>query len=187
MFLDEMPDVRSKKQVQLLRVKPGAPIKGILTGNFIRTLVHFYKSKSLPCLESSLNRCPLCRLGINQRYYAYYSIRGASGKAAMLELTATAEATLIDFAKNRPEESAILVTVSRPAGKRNNPIHLEAEFKHCSPENQAALCRVDLDRELMKRSLMHLWNLPDWKNGRSFEDQALIIEKHLEEFINGNV
>jgi hypothetical protein len=187
MFLTEMPDVQSAKQITVYRAKPGRPICGFLTGSCVRTMSHWYRSKSLPCLKADLNHCPLCDLGINQRYYAYYSLRGRNGTAAMVELTSTAEAQLIDVASCCPKESVIFLTVSRAPGKKNNPLIVSAEYKSCSKEELAQIERVNLDRDLMMRTLIRLWNLPEFPLGMHEKDYSLIVERYITEMIHGNV
>jgi hypothetical protein len=187
MFLDKMPDAQSAKQVTVYRAKPGRPICGLLTGSCVRVMSHWYRSKSLPCLKEDLNRCPLCDLGINQRYYAYYSLRGRNGTAAMVELTATAEGQLVDVASCCPQDSVVLLTVSRAPGKKNNPLIVSAEYRHCSNEEIAQINRVDLDRDLMMRTLIRLWGLPEFPLGMREDDYNLIAERYTKEIIRGNV
>jgi len=187
MFLDKMPNVQSAKQVTIMRAKPGKPIQGLVTGSLIRVMTHWYKGKTLPCLLDSLNKCPLCKIGIAKRYYAYYSLRGAKGGAAMLELTATAEAELMDYAKQCPAGSVLLVTASRAPGKKNNPIHVSVEFRDCSAENMIAINKADLDKDIMKRSLTRLWNLPEWGLGMREDVYVEIVSSHIQEVIDGNV
>jgi hypothetical protein len=187
MFLEKAPDVQSPGQLTIMRAKTNQQIQGVITGSAVRTIVHWFRSKSLPCLKATLKRCPLCDLGVPQRYYAYWSVRGKKGKAAMVELTATAEEELIDHFRRQPQGSVLLASVFRTPGKRNSPVHVNAEYRTVSPEEQAQLLRCDLDPELMKRSLVRLWNLPEWPLGMREEDYDEIIEKHMQEVIRGNI
>jgi len=187
MFLEQMPDVRSPRQVEIVRVKPGKPLRMILTGDTIRIMTHWYRGKTFPCLKAALGRCPLCQLGVNQRYYAYYAIRSLDGKPRMLELTSTAEARLVECFKVCPSGSVMYVLVSREHGKRNNPITVSAEYRDCSPEDVAHANRITLDRNLMKRSLTHLWNLPPWNESDNLQTYYAIVENHIKEVISGNV
>lgn len=187
MFLDKVPDVRNAKQVTVLRVKPGRPITGWITGSVIRTMCHWYRSKSLPCLKQSRGHCPLCELGINQRYYAYYSLRSHTAGSEMIELTINAEEQLLDHARRCPNESAMLVTVSRKPGKRNNPIEVAVEYRDCSPEERAALARIDLDKDIMERSLCRLWGLPEWPLSMRADIYDALVEKYIKEVIDGHI
>jgi hypothetical protein len=187
MFLEKAPDVQSVNQLTIMRAKPNQQIQGVITGSAIRAIVHWYRSKSLPCMKAALNRCPLCDLGVAQRYYAYWSVRGKKGKAAMVELTATAEAEMMDHFLHLPEESVLLVSVYRTPGKRNGPVHVNAEYRTVSPEERVQLVRCDLDQDLMKRSLVRLWNLPEWPTGMPENAYDEIIEKHMQEVIRGNI
>jgi len=187
MFLDKMPDVQSTKQITVLRVKPGKPIKGLITGSVIRTITHWYRNRSLPCLKEDLDLCPLCDRGVLQRYYAYYSIRGSRGAACMVELTATAEAEMVDHFRTCPKGSVLVATVSRQPGKRNNPIHVCSDYHACSPEELAEIRRLDLDPDLMARSLVRLWGLPTWEPDMKFELYVPKVANYITEVINGTV
>jgi len=187
MFFNSMPDVKSPNQVQIVRVKAGKPLTMYLTGDCLQVMTHWYKGKSFPCLKPELDNCPLCQIGVVQRYYAYYGIRSQDGKPRMLELTSTAEAQLTDCFRNCPIESVMLVTVGREPGKRNNPIHVSGNYKNCSPEELGEAQRVVLDKDLMKRSLIHLWGLPTTNGNITVHEYYLTLEKHIKEVINGNV
>lgn len=187
MFLEQMPDVTRPSQVEIVRVKPGKPLRMILTESSVRIMTHWYRGKTFPCLKEALKRCPLCQLGVNQRYYAYYAIRSLDGKPRMLELTSTAEAQLVDCYKVCPAGSIMYVLVSRERGKRNNPIMVSAEYRDCSPEEMAQANRITLDRNLMKRSLTHLWNLPAWDESDDIQTYFATVESHIKEVISGNV
>jgi hypothetical protein len=187
MFFNSMPDVRSPRQVEIIRVKAGKPLTMYLTGDSLQVMTHWYKGKSFPCLKPELDECPLCQIGVVQRYYAYYGIRSQDGKPRMLELTSTAEGQLGDCFHKCPRDSVMLVTVGREPGKRNNPIHVSATYKSCSPEELGEIQRVGLDKQLMKRSLIHLWGLPTPNEKTSVHEYYEILNLHIREVINGHV
>lgn len=187
MFTDKMPDVMSAKQLTIYRAKPGKPVVGIQAGSPVRTLSHWYRGRTLPCLATESEKCPLCLAGIDVRYYAYYPIRSAKGNGAIVELTATAEAELEDHLRTMPEESIPILKIYRAAGKKNNPVHCDCEFKPCSRDERLAFERVKIDRDLIRRSLTRLWNLPTWPEEMNLEDFTDIARKHIEQVLKGNI
>lgn len=187
MFTDRIPDCHSPSHLAILRATPKAPVVGLKAGEPVRVLTHWYKGKTVPCVESSPLGCPICQKGVNKRYYAYYPIRSARGSAAAVELTATAEAQLVDSLRLCPDGHLVLIRTSRAAGKKNNPLHVECEFRPCSPEEFAAFFSKHLDKDLMKRALCRLWNLPEWEPGINEDDFIEVTRRYLELLIEGAV
>jgi hypothetical protein len=187
MFMDQMPDVMSAKQLTVYRARPNKPVSGMIAGKPVRTKSHWFKGRTLPCLATEHDCCPLCVEGIPVRYYVYYPLRNAKGAAAIVELTATAEAELVDYLRTQPADSIPCVKVYRAAGKKNNPVHCEVEFKPCSKSELLAFERVKLDVELIRRTLTRLWNLPHWPEGMNLKDFTDITRKHITQVLKGNI
>jgi hypothetical protein len=187
MFTDNMPDVMSAKQLTVYRARPNKPVSGMIAGSRVRTETHWWKGRTLPCLATAEKQCPLCQEGVAVRYYAYYPLRNAKGAVAIVELTATAEAELEDHLQTAPENSIPILKVYRAAGKKNNPVHCDCEFKPCSIEELTAFERVKVDVDLIQRTLTRLWNLPPWPEGMNLEDFTDIARKHIDQVLKGNI
>lgn len=165
MFTDSMPEVHSTRSLTVLRAKAGTPIVGMIAGQPVRCLTHYYRKRTLPCVMSSHRECPLCTKGLSKRYYAYYPIQSGRGTTAVIELTASSEAVLVDFLKQMPPMSIPVLTVKREPGKRNNPIQVSVDYRHCSHEELVSFGSKTVDKDLIKRTLCKLWNMPDWDAG----------------------
>jgi hypothetical protein len=187
MFVDKMPDCHNPKHVQILRAKANRPVKGIMAGNLVRAMTHWFKGRTLPCVGTSNLDCPLCQKGIASRYYSYLPLRGRLGLAAVVELTSSAERELIDGLKCLNVGSVAVVTVSRASGKANNPLHVDLEFKQMDPEEYGKFFSKRLDNDLIKRALCKLWGCPEWEPGVNEGDWFLIVQSYLEQVVEGNV
>lgn len=187
MFVDRMPDCHSPKHLAILRAKAGKSVVGLLAGKPVQAMTHWYKGKTFPCPGSEHLKCPICELGVTKRYYAYHPLRSSKGSAAAVELTATAEALLLDCLANRPNDCLVLMTVSRKGGKRNNPLHVDCEFRPVSQEEYANFYGKMIDQDLLKRALCRLWNVPEWEPGVNQDEFEGIVCRYLRSVVKGDV
>ena len=130
--------------------------------------------------------CPLCKKGHSKRYYAYYPIQSGKGTTAVIELTASSEATLVDFLKQMPEMSIPVLTVKREAGRKNNPVIVSVDYRHVSREEFVSFAGKTIDKDLIKRTLCKLWNMPDWEAGENENDYSEIAAAYLTDLVEGH-
>ena len=187
MFTDNMPEAHSTRSFTVLRAKAGAPIVGVMAGQPVRCLTHYYRKRTLPCVMSSNQECPLCMKGHGKRYYAYYPIQSGRGTIAVVELTASSEATLTDYLKQKPPMSLPVLSVRREAGKKNNPVQVSVDFRHVTHEELDAFGSKTVDKDLVKRTLCKLWSLPPWEPGCNEDEFAKIVASYLRDLIEGHV
>jgi hypothetical protein len=187
MFVDKMPDCHSPKHVQILRASANRPVKGLIAGEIVRVMTHWYKGRTLPCVNNSQTECPLCLKSLSVRYYAYVPMRGKLGTAAAVELTATAEAQLVDYLRQQPEGTIPILTVTRAQGKRNNPLSVDVDFKCVSPVEFGNFFSKHLDKDLLKRALCRLWNTPEWDPGVNEFEYYQTVSNYLKLVVEGAV
>ena len=187
MFTECMPEATSVKSLTILRAKAGSPIVGMIAGLPVRCLTHYFRKKTVPCVMSSHRECPLCTKGLSKRYYAYYPLQSGKGSLAVIELTASSEAALVDFLKNQPPMSLPVLTVKRQAGRKNNPLIVNVDFKHCSHEEMAAFGSKTVDKDIVKRTLCRLWSMPEWSPGMNEDEYGNLAASYLTELVNERV
>jgi hypothetical protein len=187
MFTDHLPDCHNPQHIKILRATASRRVQGMLAGVPVRAFTHWYRNKTLPCCQSCRVECPLCTRGLSKRYYAYYPIRNSRGLTAAVELTATAEAQLLDHLHQSNAWEVPIITVSRPAGKKNNPLAVDCEYRTLSEEDFVKFCDKQIDEDLVKRALCRLWNVPEYGNEFKEDEYLQIVANYLKEMIEGNV
>lgn len=187
MFLDERPRFQSNHQLQVYRATANRPIQGLLIGEPTRVMLHWWKGKSLPCVANDRRDCCLCDKEVPVRYYAFYPILGKSGSIALVEVTATAEAELMDGLRMRSGSGVPVIKVFRAAGKKNNPLHVEVQFKTASESELESYSKNNPNPVQMKRSLCRLWNLPEWSDAEHVDSYFDRVGRWLKEVVNGNL
>jgi hypothetical protein len=125
--------------------------------------------------------------GLSKRYYAYYPLQSGKGTTAVVELTASSEAVLVDFLKQQPKMSVPLLTVKRQPGRKNNPIQVSVDFKHLSYEEMAAFGSKMIDKDMIKRTLCKLWSMPEWSTGMNEEEYGNLAASFLTELVEERV
>ena len=156
----------------IVRVKAGQTVNARLAGFPVRVSTHYHSGRTHPCIRTTHN-CPLCATTGSPRYYAYWPIRGATGKAAAIELTELAEFCLLQALPDPDSPIGTPVTFHRPSGRRNNPIEVSIPFA-LSNENLLKKTRVEpVDEDEIRRTLFHLWNLPERPAGTDSDSHLL--------------
>lgn len=160
MFTQQRPSAQDNTHLQLLRVKAGSKIEGLICGQPVRAYIHYFKRKSLPCINDLTEICPLCETGFSRRYYAYYPIRNAEGKTAFVELTQTVENQLHNHLESAGSCTIPQIIVTRKAGKKNNPLNIDVKWHTVEPEKMKIwLSKLTPIDEIIK-TLLILWELP---------------------------
>lgn len=165
MFTTEMPSCHSPQHIKILRASGTKKIEGMLAGEPVTTVTHWYNGRTLPCAKSRDTHCPLCDKALSTRLYAYFPIRSGRGMIAAAELTPTAVEQLNDFLQHQPPMTIAIMTLSRQPGKRNNPLHVDVEFRPCSEAELDAYSQKYVDPNLLKRALCRLWGVPEYVPG----------------------
>jgi hypothetical protein len=165
MFMQQMPSRNGQHHLQLIRVKAGQKVAGLICGEPVRTYVHYHKGKSLPCISELSDICPMCETGFPRRYYAYYPLRNPEGKTAFIELTQTAEEIMQDHLADTPPNTIPQIVVSRKVGKRNNPLTIDVKTHEVDAEKFAAWLEKLTPVEEIIRTLLILWDLPKQREG----------------------
>jgi hypothetical protein len=183
MFTDSMPDSSRENYLTVLRATSKKPVTGLMAGMPVRAMTHYWQTKTWPCTMLESLECPLCMKGLSKRYYAYYPIRGRNGSAAVVELTGSAETALLDQLKLKDPRDLPIVKVTRAPGKRNNPLEVSVEFRHCSEEEWAAYENKIVDENLIKSTLCRLWNIPAFDPKIEHNEMLLRVSKFMHELV----
>jgi len=165
MFMQQMPSRNGQNHLQLIRVKAGQKVAGLICGEPVRAYVHYHKGKSLPCISELADICPLCETGFARRYYAYYPLRNNEGKTAFIELTQTVEQQLQDHMEGAGPYTIPQITVGRKAGKKNNPLSIDVKWHEVNPEKFRTWLEKLTPIEEIIRTLLILWDLPKQRVG----------------------
>jgi len=155
----------------------------MVCGETVKVMTHYFRKRSLPCVSSTGTQCYLCSTGIPKRLYGYVPIRGKGGASAAVEMTAgclqSYESQLLD-----PLETAIaMLKVFRGSGKSNSPLECSVEYRTISVEEASKWGAKLIDKDVIKRSLCKLWELPDWSRGVNEIDYFEIVSLYIRELV----
>lgn len=183
MFLTNFPDIHSPRFLQVIRVKSGSGISAMICGEPIRAAIHYYKGKSYPCVSSTEIPCCLCTKHLTKRLYAWWPIRGKKGLGAVLETTQTIDAQIVEAVRICPNDHVTLVNVSRASGRKNAPLACETSYRKLSDDEKSHRTRVEIDPDLIKRTLCRLWDLPEWDPGMNENEFDQITARYIREMV----
>lgn len=179
MFLERFPEHEETNYLQLIRVKAGKSVCGVICGRPVRVFTHYQNGKTIPCAEREGEPCGLCLSGLKKRFYSYYPIIGREGSTAIVELTYSAEKDLLDLLRETgpsnsktplflDEEHVVTIKISRKAGKRNNPLAIELGAIKATEEQRKKMTEKWVEADEIIRTLAKLWDLPEQEKAEDF-------------------
>jgi inactivated superfamily I helicase len=163
-WLDTPQPMEQDRSVPILRPQPGRSIQGELAGECLRCFIHWHKGRTWPCTGSG---CELCKRETSRRVYSFYPVRGKNGQAGIIEMTALAEAQLLEQMSPHTQVPSGTITISRPPGKRNASCHVD--WKPATEPSQPFMHTID-QKKWMEDALCRLWKLPR-RNGEQTEEE----------------
>lgn len=169
MFRSDRP-VKKTGLPHLIRIKSGQTLTARIAGTPIRVQTHYIFGRTYPCISSRDQSCPLCDHISTPRYYAYWPVRGSTGRAGAVELTELAETQLLEILPDSDPGIGVLVMFHRPGGRRNNPVEVSIPLVRSNSDAVIASTCQTVDPDLITDTLLRIWGCPERSPGITTSD-----------------
>lgn len=145
---------------QLLRVKPGKPLEGVITCTTTNgTYLHYWKGRTTPCLGAD---CEACTQKLSARWYGFLSLWSPRTNGhAIVEITSSCMERINEYTASHGTLRAALLRLRRANNKANARLLAEIELSGYAPDAiPPALDLID--------TLEYIW---EQRGGRRPQDQ----------------